>query len=127
MSGALGRNRAGIDLAVNVPFLQLYTLAAIAVARWLWRKYPPAEHGWIPGSTMALFLCLAMAAGNTMVGEVWSWLAEGCRVGNGHMSYRVHRLWRVRHRAELFTGAVIAFWLGVAKVGRRVRLNIRAR
>jgi hypothetical protein len=75
---------------------------------------------------MALFLSLAMAAGSTMVGEVWSWLAEGYRVGNGHMSYRVQRLWCVRHRAELFAGAMIAFWLASAEVARRVRSKMPA-
>jgi hypothetical protein len=67
VSGALGRNRAEVDWAINLPFLLLYCLAAIAVARWLWRKYPRAEYGWVPGAIMALFLSLAMAAGSTMV------------------------------------------------------------
>jgi hypothetical protein len=65
VSGALGRNRAEVDWAINLPFLLLYCLAAIAVARWLWRKYPRAEYGWVP--IMALFLSLAMAAGSTTV------------------------------------------------------------
>jgi hypothetical protein len=123
VAGALGRNRAGIDLAINLPFLLLYCLAAIAVACRLWRKYPPAEHGWLPGVTMALFLSLAMAAGSTMLGEVWSWVAEGYRTGNGHMTYRVERLWWVGHRKELFAGAVVAFWLATAAAARRVRSN----
>ena len=38
VSGALGRNRTGIDLAINLPFLLLYCLAALAVAHWLWRS-----------------------------------------------------------------------------------------
>jgi len=121
VSGALGRNRAGTDFAINAPFLLLYCFAAVAVARWPWRKYPAAEHGWIPGATMALFLSLAMAVGSMMAGEMWSWLAEGFRVGNDHMSYRAQRLWWVRHRVEIFAGAVIAFWLAVGETARRVR------
>jgi hypothetical protein len=123
VSDALGRNRADIDFAVNLPFWLLYCLAAIAVVRLLWSKYPPAEHGWIPGVTMALFLSLVMAALGTMLGEMWSWLAEAYRIGNDHMSYRVPRLWCVQHRTELFAGAVIVFWLAAAAVARRVRSN----
>jgi hypothetical protein len=124
VSGALGRNRAGIDLAINVPFTLFYCLAATAVARWLWRNYPPVEDRWIPGATIALFLSLAMAVGSTMIGEVWSVFAESFRVGNGHMSHRVQRLWWGRHRAEVFAGAMIAFWLAAAEVARRMRSKI---
>ena len=121
VSGSLGRNRAGVDLAVNLPFVLLYCFAAVALARLIWRKYPPAEHDWIPGAAMALFLSLVMAAGSTMLGEIWSSIAENYRVANGHMSYRVHRLWWVRHRTELFAGALAAFWLAVAAAARRVQ------
>lgn len=55
ISGALGHNRARIDLAIKLPFLLLYCLASLTVGGWLWRKYQPAEHGWIPAATMALF------------------------------------------------------------------------
>ena len=60
---------------------------------------------------MALFLSLAFAAGGTMLGEVWFWLAEGYRIGNSHMSYRAGRLFWARHRPEWFAGAVIVFWV----------------
>ena len=112
--GALGRNRARVDLAINLPFVLLYCFAATAVARLIWHKNPPAEHGWIPGATMALFLSLVIEAVSMMLGEIWSWLAESYRIGNDHMSYRVQRLWWVRHRTELFAGAVTAFCVAVA-------------
>ena len=50
------------------------------------------EQGWVPGAIMALFLSLVFATGSTMIGEVWSRVAESHRVGNSHMSYRVQRL-----------------------------------
>jgi hypothetical protein len=121
VSGALGHNRTRIDLAIDLPFLLLYCLVTTAVARWLWRKYPPAEHGWIPGLTMALFLSLTMALGSMMLGEVWSWTAESHRIGNFHMTYRVQRLWWARHQSLVFAGAVTAFWLAVAVAARRAR------
>jgi hypothetical protein len=123
VAGALGRNRTPIDVAINLPFVLLYCLAAAAVARLMWRRYPPAEHGWIPGITMALFLSLVMAAGSTMLGEVWSALAESYRIGSGHMSYRMQRLWWARHRSELFAGAATVFCLAAAATARRARCN----
>ena len=119
VSAALGRNRAGVDFVVNLPFLPFYCFACIAVARWLWGKYPPAEYGRIAAVTMTLFLSLAMAVGCMMLGEVWSWIAEGYRVGNSHMSYRVQRLWWVQHRTGLFAYAATAFLLAVAAVALR--------
>jgi hypothetical protein len=47
---------------VNLPFALLYGFVAVAAARMMWRRYPPAEHGWIPGIIMALFLSLVFAA-----------------------------------------------------------------
>jgi hypothetical protein len=120
VAGALGRNRAEIDFGISLPFLLFYCVAAAAAARWLWRKYPPLEYGWIPGAVVALFLSLAMAAACTMLGEIWSWTVEGYRLGNGHMSYRAQRLWWGRHRAGLFAAAIAVFWLAAAARGRRV-------
>jgi len=124
VSGVLGRNRIGVDFATNLPFLLLYGLTAILVSGWLWRKYPPAEQGWLPGAAMALFLSLAMAAGSIMAGEEWSWIVEGYRTGNSHMSYRAQRLWWARHRAGLFAGTAAAFWLAAAVTARRAARRI---
>ena len=35
---------------------------------------------------MVLFLSLVFAVSSTMVGEVWSGIAESFRIGNGHMT-----------------------------------------
>jgi uncharacterized BrkB/YihY/UPF0761 family membrane protein len=123
VSGSLGRNRAPIDLAVNFPFALLYGFVAAAAARMMWRRYPPAEHGWIPGFTMALFLSLVFAAGCTMFGELWSWAAETYRIGNDHMSYRAQRLPWARHRAGLFAGAWIVFWVAATACARKLRTH----
>jgi len=118
VSESLGRNRAHIDAAVILPFALLCCFIAVAVARIMWRRYPPSE-GWIPGAIIALFLSLVFAIGSTMLGEQWSWLTESYRIGNDHMSYRVQRLFWVRHRNELFVGALIVFWLAAATEGAR--------
>jgi len=121
VTSSLGRNRGHIDVAVNLPFLLFYCFAAAATARWIWRRYPPAEHGWIPGVIMALFLSVMFAAGGSMLGEVWSWIAESNRVGNGHMSYRSRRLPWARHRTELFAAALVVFWIAASEGARHLR------
>lgn len=121
VAGSLGRNRAYIDLAEVLPFALLYGLAATAVARMIWRRYLPAEDGWAPGITMALFLSLALALGGTMLGEQWNWFVETHRIGNNHMSYRADRLFWAKHRFELFAAALMAFWLAVIDAARRMR------
>jgi hypothetical protein len=120
---SLGRNRAHIDLAVNLPFALLYCFVAAAAARMIWRRYPLAEEGWIPGAIMTLFVSLAFALGGTMLGQIWSGIAETYRIGNDHMSYRAFRLLWARHPVVLFTGALIAFWLAATEVARRMRSN----
>jgi hypothetical protein len=96
---ALGQNRTNIDLAVNLPFALLYSVAAAAAARLIWRRYPPAEDGRIPGALMTFFVSLAFALGGAMIGEVWSWVVESYPIMI-HMSYRVQRLLWARHRAR---------------------------
>jgi hypothetical protein len=69
VSNSLGRNRAYIDLAELLPFALLFGLAAVVGARIVWRRYPPAEGGWEPGVTMALFVSLALALTSALLGE----------------------------------------------------------
>lgn len=111
---SLGRNRAPVDVAMILPVVLLYCLGAAAISRTVWRRYPPSENGWIPGAVMILFLSLVFAAGSMMIGEIWCWNVETIRIGNDHMSYRVQRLWWVRHTTALFVGGVVVFWLGGA-------------
>lgn len=123
VSGSLGQNRAYIDTAVVLPFALLYILAAVVVARMIWRRYAPAEQGWTPGITMALFLSLSLAVGSTMLGEQWNWFVEGQRIGNNHMSYRADRLFWAKHRFELFAAALLIFWLAAINAANRMRLQ----
>jgi hypothetical protein len=120
---ANGRNRAYIDMAEILPFALLCGLAGIVCARMIWRRYAPTEHVWAAGTTMALFVSLAFAAGSTMLGEVWNWFVEGHRIGNNHMSYRADRLFYAKHRPELFAAALMIFWLAAINAAQRVRLE----
>ncbi len=121
VSEALGRNRAGLEVGEVLPFILVYCLVATAIARMIWRQYPPIEHGWLPGAVMALLLSLVFAAGSAMLGELWCLLVETIRIGNGHMSYRVERLWWGRHRIELFACSLLVFLVAVTQGARRMR------
>jgi hypothetical protein len=117
---SLGQNRAYIDLAINLPFALIYCLIVTAVARAIWRRYPPAENGWLPGATMILFLSVAFSMGFIMTGDLWARIAETYRVGNDHMSYRADRLLWVRHQTALFSAAFVIFLLTAAETARRM-------
>jgi hypothetical protein len=123
VAGALGRNRAAIDIAIVAPFVLLYCGVTIWAARALWRRYPPVEDGWMPGAFMILFLSVVFAGGSALLGELWCLNAETIRVGNSHMSYRVQRLWWTRHRTELFAGGVLMFWVAGAASARGARIK----
>jgi hypothetical protein len=107
VSNSLGHNRGYVDLAELLPFGLLFGLAAIVGARGVWRRYPPAEDGWAPGITMALFVSVAFASTSALVGEVWN---------------RVDRLFWHNHRLALFVAALLIFWLAAILVACRVRL-----
>ena len=121
VSGALGKNRTYIDVATYLPFALLYCIAAAALAPAIWRRYPIIENGLVPGVVMTAFLSVAVAAGCTLCGEQWGWVAETYRIGNKHMSYRADRLWWGNHRFALFCGAVIVFWLFGIESFRRIK------
>ena len=123
---SLGQNRAYIDLAINLPFALIYCFVVAAVARAIWRRYPPTESGWLPGVTMILFLSLAFSIAFVMVGDVWARIAETYRVGNDHMSYRADRLLWVRHQTALFSAAFVTFLLTAAEAARRMLGNQRS-
>jgi hypothetical protein len=119
VAAALGHNRGPIDAAENLPVGLLYLAASLLLGRWLWRRYPVAEHGWIAGSIVVLFLSLVMALGVSMLGEMWSWSVETHRIGNDHISYRAQRLWWPEHRYEMLALAAVIFWLAAWLTARR--------
>jgi hypothetical protein len=119
VAGSLGSNRGMMDLAINLSFGLFYLVLTLLFAHLVWRKYPIADHGWIPGAVMALFVSLAMTLGGSMLGEVWAGLVETFRIGNGHMSYRTFRLWWPRHRTEVFLVWLVTSWATTAIAGVR--------
>lgn len=109
VSQALGHNRSGTDLIVNLPFFVLYGLAAVLVVKRIWARYPLVD-GWISGALVVLACSLAFGVVGVLLGEAWSTTAESLRIGTGHLSYRVNRLPWVRYRGELFVTLLAIFW-----------------
>ena len=118
---SLGRYRTRLDLAVNLPFALLYLAGAWIVCGAMWRRYAASEVGWGPYLIMVLFCSLVSGVGGTMAGEIWSLIAETCRLGNGHLSYRVQRLPWALHRTMFFWAAVILFWVAASTQFWRVK------
>ena len=123
---SLGHNRPYYDLAAVLPFAVLYSFLAAASARLTWRRYSPAE-GWIPCVVMMSLLSLGFAIAGTMLGEVWSWLVEGYRVGNPHMSYRAQRLIWSRHPTAVLGGGLVLFWVAALVARRMPAIRCQAR
>ena len=115
-----GRRSLAIDLAVILPFFLLYALAAMLLAGWLLRRYPP-EESMTAALVMSLLCSLAFGVGGLLLGEEWSTMAESIRVGAGHLSYRVDRLPWVQHRIGFFVLCVAVFWSAAV-----VRFRVRA-
>ncbi|SRR5579871_230691 len=114
VAGLLGKNRGSFDVAINLPFVLFCCLAAMIATRMIWKKYPVSENGWMPPLLMMLFVSIVFAVGAALMGEVWSWIIESWRVGNGHMSFRVERLPWHRYRPAFMLGAAVLFWLMAA-------------
>src|SRR5437867_5059501 len=110
---SLVRRRTSFDAAVILSFAVLYWFVANHLARRVCRRFP-LDGGW-PGALVSIVgMSLAVSLIGVMLGEQWSILVEGIRVGTGHLSYRAFRIPWVQHRMQLFVAGVFLFWLAAA-------------
>ena len=109
---SFGQRSAAVDLAMNLPFILVYALAADFAIRRLLGRYPPSE-SWMTSIIMITLASLAFGIGGLMLGQQWSSLAESIRVGSGHLSNRSMRLPINKHPTETFVFGV-ALFLGTA-------------
>jgi hypothetical protein len=103
-----GHRSMATDVAVNLCYLLLYGFLAALVAGRLRSRYP-IEDGWTPAIVMVTLCSLAFGVAGEMLGQLWSGVVEGIRVGNGHLSYRVDRVPWGRHARAGFILCVIMF------------------
>lgn len=106
-----GQRSLAADLAMNLPFLLLFALAADFTARRLLGRYP------LPVIALAT---VCFGAAGLVLAEQWSTLAEVARVGNWHLSNRALRLPIALHRGEIFVAAA-ALFAAIAAIRYRFR------
>ncbi len=117
---AFGHNRNWADWGESLSFLLLYVAAVSMSTQRVWSSHPPAD-GWIEGILLLTFCSLAFAAGAVALGENWVNLAEGLRIGTGHLGNRAERSLFCHHRLQLFGISLCMFWLIAAVSGWRNR------
>jgi hypothetical protein len=98
---SFGHRSNPIDLAMNLPFLLLYVLAADWVIRRMLKRYPPVDGG-MATIVMIVLASVACAIGGLLLGGQWSILAESLRVGTNHLGNRVSRLPVSQHPLAAF-------------------------
>ncbi|PYV36309.1 MAG: hypothetical protein DMG09_17800 [Acidobacteria bacterium] len=103
-----GQRGAAVDLAMNLPFILFYALAADFLIRRLLGRYPPSE-GWMTSIIMIILASVAFGTGGLMLGQQWSGLAESIRIGTRHLSNRGLRLPISKHPSEAFLFGVALF------------------
>jgi hypothetical protein len=95
-----------VDIAaVFVPMAAIFGMVAYAVAGRVQRRL----HSGTPLVVGLALVSLVVALAGVMVGELWSWMVEIIRVGNGHLSYRAFRLPWTQHRTVIFAAGVGMF------------------
>ncbi len=112
VQAARGRRNRSFDLAVALLFVPLYGFAAALISSRLSRRFA-ADSIYV---RIAAVLLISVAASFVALQLFQLWVAawEIVRVNNGHMSVfraATYNSWHQRHRAALFAGGVIAFWL----------------
>jgi len=105
---SFGQRSVAVDLAMNLPFILVYALAADFAIRRLLARYPPGE-AWMTSIIMIILASLAFGIGGLMLGQQWSSLAESIRVGTSHLSNRSMRLPISKHPSETFVFGVALF------------------
>jgi hypothetical protein len=112
---SFGQRSAAVDLAVNLPFVIVYILAANFLTRRLLKRYPPQE-GWVTAVMMIILAALLFATGGLLLGREWSELVEGLRIGTHHLSNRAFRL-PIREHASgaFFFGMTLFISIAIAR------------
>jgi len=122
---SFGQRSAAVDLALNLPFVLFYLLAADFLIRRLLKRYPPRE-GWMTAVVMVVLAAVAFGAGGLILGQQWSELAESLRIGTHHLSNRGFRLPIRQHPSGAFFFGMTLFlsitivrcWAKVSALGK---------
>jgi hypothetical protein len=109
---SLGHRRAGLDVAIMLPFAALYGLVAYGVSRRVCRNFPLGSGSDVAAALVATVMTsMLVSLPAVMAGEMYAITVEMIRVGNGHLSYRTDRVPWTQHRIALFLAGMVLFWL----------------
>jgi hypothetical protein len=99
-----------VDLAVVLlPVAVLFGAAAYVLSGLPDRRFSADER--VPRLVATLLVSVVASAVGVLIGEMWASLVEMIRFNDSHLSFRAARIPWGRHRASLFAGAVLLFWL----------------
>ncbi len=109
--GSVNKNRSrSLDEAVILSFGLLYGWFANALARRVWRRFPPGRD-----RAMGILTCAAtgpvLSVLGAAAGDLWSFWLETLRVGYGHLVYRVDRIPWGHHLPAILVAGVAIFWI----------------
>jgi len=110
---SLLRRRMSFDAAVILSFAAFYWFVADRLARRLSRRFPLHE-SWPTALASTIGISAGVSFVGVLLGEFWSFMLEGVRLGNGHLSYRAARIPWVQHRMGFFAAGLLLFWLAAA-------------
>jgi hypothetical protein len=112
---ALERRDPRVDVAaVLVPMALLFAVIASVVAGRVYRHVVDDQSAvTIFVAVIAMFLASVVLSAIAMpLGEIWAGLVEGVRLrSQGHLSNRAFRLPGIHHRAAIFIGGIVLFWI----------------
>ena len=107
------RRRVSFDAMVLLSFAAIYCFVAASIARRVCRRFPLQESA--PAAlAFTTVTSASVSFAGALLGELWSFIAEGIRLGNNHLSYRASRIPWVQHRWQFFAICFLLYWLVAA-------------
>jgi hypothetical protein len=110
---SLIKRRMSFDAGVILSFVVFFWFVADRLTQRVSRRFPPRE-GRAPALMLTAVISVGVSFAGALLGELWSFIAEGYRLGNGHLSYRASRIPWVHHRMGFFGACLLLFWVTAA-------------
>jgi len=106
---ALKARPIAVDVIIALPYLLLYIFAVNAILSRIDKAHELDQLS-SPSTFMVGYTSIVTSAAGVLLGQAWSAVAEGIRLGNGHLSYRTDRGPWAQHYVILFIAALAVFW-----------------
>jgi hypothetical protein len=107
VAGAVGQRDTRLDAGVLIVFAALFAIAANALCRELFTRFPADER--FVALSAAIAAAAALSAAGVMIGGLGANVIEMIQLGDTHLSYRAFRVPWAQHWLLLFAGGVVLF------------------